>query len=631
LEPVTPLTASASRRCYAFGPFRLDPAEAQLTRDGEQIKLPPKALEMLHALVKRPGHLMTKAELLAEVWPGLFVEEGNLTVHMTALRRALGDETRDGYIETVPKRGYRFTGEVRVIEAVGAETHPSGAAPSHPATPTASPIPIQSHATRWRWLAAAVMVIAAVTIAAWQAKDSRDDAVQFVVVMPFTAVTGQPDQAYLEVGLAEAITSRLSQLRSMRVAPIAAIRANSDPFSEAERLGVDAVLTGSVQREGSRLRVSAQLSVPADRRVIWSEQFNESAADIFALQDRIAERIASSLGRRLSAADRAALKRHETPNSDAYDFYLRAREEWSHRTPESVQTAIALYGKAIALDTNFALAYAGLADSYNITRSGLPAKVRYPLAKAAAERALSLDPRLAEAQTARAFQHYKFEWKWSEAESRFKTAIALDSTYALAHHWYADCLFLLGRDQESIIEYRKAVLLDPYSASMRHDLGRALMHAGDIAGARTATEAGLKLNQNDAQLIVGLSEILAAEGREAESVEMRLRAMLIRGATVAEVDASRAAYKRGGVDGMNREAVVQLLPKANRGERQTATLLAQAYGRLGDREHTLEWLTQAVDRSEDGAIQLKSQKAYAFLRGDPDFRQLLVRVGFEAR
>jgi DNA-binding winged helix-turn-helix (wHTH) protein/TolB-like protein/tetratricopeptide (TPR) repeat protein len=617
LEPVSPSSATRSTtERFAFGPFVLDPAEWRLTRDGQVVKVPAKALEMLLALVKRPGRLMTKAELLAEVWPGLFVEEGNLTVTMTVLRRALGDEE---FIETVPKRGYRFVGPVTVLDGQAAQP---AAAP--PVVRVRRAIPVWAVVTL-------VGLLGAVGVGGsyWRSIPAAPS--HFVIVAPFTTLASSTNQAYLQVGMAEALTSRLSRLREMRVAPMAALAPSEDVFAGAARLGATAVLTGSVQQDGDRLRVTAQLTDVADGHLIWGDQFNEKAVEIFALQDRIADRIASSLVRGLSTTERNALRQRETESPAAYDYYLRAREQWAARTPDAVRTAILMFNRAIEIDTSFALAYAGLADAYNISRSGIPALKRYPLALAAAEHALAIDDHLAEAQTARAFQHYKFEWKWAEAEARFRRAIELDPTYALARHWYAECLYLQGRYAESVKQYTQALALDPFSAAIQYDLARAHLRLDDIKSARAAIEAGLRVNRDDWTLLQGLSEVLAAEGDVAGSVEMRLRSMLMNGTSVGDVDAARAAYQRGGLAAIDSATIARLVPRAKAGEFLAATRLAQSYGRLGNRAETLAWLEVAIGLREDGAIQLRSHRSFDFLAGDREFEAMVEKVGFAAR
>jgi DNA-binding winged helix-turn-helix (wHTH) protein/TolB-like protein/tetratricopeptide (TPR) repeat protein len=618
------LTPTTSAETYSFGPFRLEPAERRLLRENDPVRLPPKALDMLVVLVLRAGRLVTKEELLAEVWPGTFVEEGNLTVNMTTLRRALGDE--GGYIETVPKRGYRFIAAVASAEVQTSSTDVHALPPS--VRDLGQGVQASQHARRAvpRFSALVVGVIAAAFAGWWWLRPVAAPDITSLLVVPFQT-TADPSLGYLEIGMAEAVNARIAGVGAVRVPPMAAIRPGEGPFEAAARLGVDAVLTGSVQKVGERLRVTAQLSRVADRRLVWSSSFDEKFTDVFVLEDRLASRIASSVTTNLTATDRAALTRHETKNPAAYDLYLRAREQWARRTNDSVRTAIRMYEEAVTLDPDFALAYAGLADAYNLSHSGIPPLQRYPLAKAAAERAVALDANSAEAHTAVAFMRYKFEWRWAEAEKEFQRALQLDPKYALAHHWYADFLYLMGRDAESVTVFNEALILDPFSVAIRHDMARPLLHADRVAETRTLVEGGLLLNRNDSQLLAAMADVEEAEGKNTEARETRWKAQLLSGTPETQVDAQRAAYRSGGDRAVYLLQAVQFKKQVDAGRAGGATRLAQAYGKLGDKDNALAWLKTAIDLNEDAAIQLRTQPAYDSLRSDPRFAALLVRVG----
>src|SRR5258708_6599775 len=221
---------------------------------------------------------------------------------------------------------------------------------------------------------------------------------------------------------------------------------------------------------------------------MWAERFDQNFTNIFDVEDAIAERIAANFVGDLSPRDRLALRRRETRNPEAYDLYLRARDQWALRTPESIRTAIRMYQNAIAIDPAFALAYAGLADSYNLTASGMSPRIRAPLARAAALRALALDPESAEAHTAMAFLDYKFDWKWDDADREFRRAIELNPKYALAHHWYGECLKLRMRTDESARELRSAIDVDPLSIPIRYDYIESLLAARRIADPPTSLD-----------------------------------------------------------------------------------------------------------------------------------------------
>src|SRR5262245_998182 len=340
-------------------------------------------------------------------------------------------------------------------------------------------------------VAVVVLAVLGATLALRTPRPATGGPVQSLVVTRFSSIAAAKGQEHLELGLPDALTTRLAALRQLRVPPTAALRAGEDPFATATRLGVDAVLTGSVQRDGDQLRVTAQLSRTGDRAQLWAGRFDQPFTDIFSVEDALAERIASSLIANLSSSERASLRRRETPNAAAYDLYLKGRELWNRRTPESIRSAIALYQDAIALDPGFVLAHAGLADAYSITASGLPGLTRYPLGRAAARKAVELDDQSADAHNALAFVTYKSEWKWADAEREFKRAIELNPNLVLAHHWYGEMLGLIGRFEDATTEFRRAGELDPLSVAVRVDFARMLTRNGAAREALELTEEGL--------------------------------------------------------------------------------------------------------------------------------------------
>ena len=631
---------------FEFGPYRLEPAESRLTRDGVPVHVTPKALELLVALVTRPGRLITKEELVAEVWPDTFVEEGNLAVNMTRLRQALNDDTGHSYVETVPKRGYRFVAPVREIPAAVEPLVPGtdGYSPSEPVVPgTGGYSPSEpvvpgtdgySHSNAiGYWAIALIIGIAALAGSAFMFRTRPVVAlgpVQSLVVTRFTSIsTGR--QEHLELGIPDALTTRLASLRQLRVPPTAALRAGEDPFSAGARLGVDAVLTGSVQRDGDQLRVTAQLSRTSDRSQVWAGRFDQPFTDIFALEDALAERIASSLVTNLSSIERASLRRRETPNAAAYELYLKGRELWSRRTPESIRSAIALYQDAIALDHGFALAHAGLADAYAITASGLPGLTRYPLARAAARTAIELDDSSADAHNALAFVTYKSEWKWAEAEREFQRAIELNPNLVLARHWYAEMLGLIGRYDDAAAQFRRARELDPQSVAVRVDFARMLTRRGSVREALQLIEEGLAVNPAELRLYRERALAMFALGRDAEGIDNLLRYRTLAGTAAEDLALLRAATAKGGLRGyrlQENEMLRRQLKAGGTWPYGLGTALVISYAALGDRDATIEWLERCADTLEDGALGMKQAPEYDFVRDDPRFQALYRRIGF---
>lgn len=318
-----------------------------------------------------------------------------------------------------------------------------------------------------------------------------------------------------------------------------------------------------------------------------------------------------------------------TVNPEAYDLALQAREQWRLRTPYSTQQAITLYERAISIDPGYAPAYAGLADCYNLTMSGLTPDVRYPRALEYAEKAVALDPNDAAGHTSLAFLRYKFEWRWDESEAEFKKAIALDPDYALAHHWYGEFLGLMGRYEEAITQLRLAAALDPQTLAIQSDLVPPLLRAGRIAEARAVVEAAAATNPNWPIIPYRMADVFEAEGREREAVESRWRWMLLSGVSLDTVDGLRAAYATGGMSAMTRVEIARYLAieSAAPGAWMNATFLARAYARLGERSEALRWNSIAIDRREDAGISLIIHPDYDSLRDEPEFARQLARVG----
>lgn len=312
--------------------------------------------------------------------------------------------------------------------------------------------------------------------------------------------------------------------------------------------------------------------------------------------------------------------------SKAAALVIEGRNLWRLRTPPDVQQAIRVLERAIAVDENYAPAYAALADAYNISASGLPATTRYERAKAYAERAVALEPQLADGHTSLAFLLYKFEWRWADSEAEFKRAIALNPNYALAHHWYAELLGLLGRYDESIRRFNLALVLDPDSLAIQSDLVAPLLGAGRIAEARQIIEAAAKGNPAWHWIPYRMAQVLEAEGRERDGLDERWRRMLLTGATFETVDAQRTAYRAGGLNAMLRVEIAQLLI-AERLTPGIATTLSRSYARLGDRRGSIRWISTALDRREDAAFLLLTSPDYDLIRSDPEFDRALARIG----
>lgn len=484
--------------------------------------------------------------------------------------------------------------------------------------------------SRWIAPAAAVAVVAAVAggYVMTRPAPSESGEVRSLVVVPFSTFGSGGDQRHLEFGMADALIMRLGGLQDLRVPPTAAVRAGEDPFAAGARLDVDAVLSGTLQRSGDRLRVTVQLSRVADKGQIWAGTFDEDFTDIFSVQDAIADRIALSVQRDVSSRERDTLHRRETDNVEAYELYLKGREQWSRRTMASIQSAIAMYEAAILLDPQFALAYAGIADAFATTASGLPPALRRPRAKIAAEKAVALNPDLPEARVALGFVSYKFEWNWALAEQELQRAIEIAPRHSFAFHQLGEMHKLQGKWDEAINDFTRARALDPYLLHTRMDLQSMLLIRGRIPEARRLIEEGLKQDPDSWEMNQGMAEVLEAEGQIEASVASDLRSKLLAGERAEDVEAMRAAFQQGGKAAYLRKQNELLQGRFDRGAESPkglATSIATNFAELGDREQTLHWLGVSMTRGEEGPLYL-NYAYYDFVRADPRFQAIYARV-----
>jgi len=470
---------------YQFGPFRLEPHELRLLRAGSPVHITPKALDLLTALVKRAGRVTTKEELLAELWPGTYVEEGNLAVNMTALRRALDDGTGTTYIETVAKRGYRFVAPVTEPRA-GHDL----AAPAVDAAPAAPPphrVAV-APAARWSiWVPGIIAVMmAAVALTFYVSRSSTASEMISLAVLPFQVLDVAEPEKYLGLGLADAVITQLGNAPRLNIRPTEAIRQFAvpavDPVSAGQQLKVAHVLSGFVQRDGDRIRLTVQLVDVVTGASRWSARFDEQFTDLFALQDAVSQRVAAALIDRLTPADRARLVPRPPADSEAYRQNLQARYFLNQATRESLTRSVTHFSQALALDPQYALAHSGVASAYRRLGigaiAGMSPHQAMPLAREHADRALAIDDTISEAHAVRGSVKFQYDWDWIGAEASYARALALSPADAASHHAYGWFLGARGRFDESIRELTRARDLDPISVILGENLGVVLGLAG---------------------------------------------------------------------------------------------------------------------------------------------------------
>lgn len=586
-----------SKRLYSFGPFQLDTGEQVLLRDGQPLPLKPKIFDLLVVLVENSGHVVCKDELMKQVWAGSFVEEGNLAVSMVKLRQALGEgHNEHRYIETVQRRGYRFVAcvtEASQLEGIAAEGR-LAVAPSG--------------------MAGASDGYAAATRAT-------------IAVLPFKSI-GATGGEYLGLGMADALITRLSNLRRVTVRPTSSVRkynGTQDPVSAGKELGVEWVLDGSVQKSGKRIRVTVQLVNVDDAALRWAEKFDEKFTDIFAVEDSISEHVAKALAPKLTGEEKRFLAKRYTDNADAYEAYLKGRYFLEKRTTEGCKKGIEYFEQAIAIDSSYALAFAGIAGCYTILSTVFPSQECIPRAEKAALSALELDAGLAEAHTSLGYVRTR-QWEWSAAEAEFKTAIELNPNYATAHASYAIYLAEVGRSSEALVEIKTAHTIDPLSLGINSQLGALLYLARHYDEAVQQFRKALELDADFALAHFALGYVFEALGKyeDAESEYQHSQGGL---GNLAEFTA--CVGRIHAFSGRREEALhaIDELKQLSEARYVQPTLIAIIYAALGDTDETFRWLEQAYTERDEDLCLLKVDPRLDSLRADPRFLSLLERVG----
>jgi TolB-like protein/DNA-binding winged helix-turn-helix (wHTH) protein/Flp pilus assembly protein TadD len=658
------------REFYEFGPFCLDTQTHRLMRDGQLVPLYQKAVETLLLLVQNSGQILEREVLISAVWPDAFVEDANLTVAISQLRKALGQNgASTEYIETIPKVGYRFVAEVRerheqarslVIEkhsrartVIEEEIFPEQRDEPQSVKENVA-IPITSTLGSMIRRAAnsssravkllftlGVAVLGTSALLAYREFKPRTDpevtsgSIRSVAVLPLKNLTGNPENEYLSDGLTDGLISALSRIEGLKVisrGSVIGLKGKEiDPREVGQRLGVATILEGSVIKSGDSARVSVLLLNAEDGRVLWASDGPEhSVTDVFAIQDELARDVISHVRPRIGAEGARQINRRGTHNAEAYQLYVKGRYFWNKRTPTELQQSLEFFRQAIDLDPTYAYAYAGMADAYALLvwQEQLPRNDFIARAKAAASKAIAIDETLAEPHATLGYVKFWWDWDFAGAESEFRRAIELNPAYATAHHWYGESLGLMGRFDDGLKELRLAQDVDPLSPIISADLGKLLFLARQPDQAIEQMQKALELDPDLplAHVFLGLAynkkglhhQALA----ELEGVAQRPGARAIFRATLGFV------YGEAG-----RKADAMAILDELRGPTWSKTYvspfhMALVYVGLGENEKALDWLDRAETERDPFLIYIKVDPNFDNLRGDLRFTNLLRGIGF---
>ena len=586
---------------YRFGSFLLDQGERTLLNGEEHVSLTPKVFDILVVLLENAGHLVTKERLLEEVWPETFVEEANLSVNIASLRKALGkDGGKQQYIETISKRGYRFAASVEKAESQTTVT-PSSAATRSAASATAGALQITNS----------------------------------LAVLPFENVSALPDFEYLSDGLTESIINGLSHLQNLRVSSRNTVfrhklTAGMDPQEIGQKLGVCSVVIGRILQLDDRLIISTELVDVANGWQMWGEQYHRSPSDILAIQKEISGAICSRLKARLTREEKQQLGKYYTQDPEAYHLYLKGRYHWNKYDELGLRKAIEYFTQAIEIDPTYALAYAGLADSYyRLSNIYAPTTEAMPKAKAAALKALEIDEGLAEAHAALGLVYMSYDWDWPAAEIEFMRAVELKPNYALAHQRLGLFYYLQAQFDKSLHEMRRAAELDPLSPQLIQGIAAAFFLMRDYDHAQEEIEKALAIDSHYQPALYVLGRIYVQQGKFAEAIKIFEKLCSVDDAPIFKGVLGSAQALAG--QQSSAQATLKLLEQQSKQRYVSGHHKAVIHLALRDKNAAFECLEEALRNRCEMMTWLKVDPAFDSIRRDLRFTKLLRRVGLERK
>jgi TolB-like protein/DNA-binding winged helix-turn-helix (wHTH) protein/Tfp pilus assembly protein PilF len=652
---------------YEFDSFHLDPVEHQLLRDGVSVPLTPKVFDTLRVLVERSGHLVEKEELMNLVWADAFVEEANLARCVHTLRKALGEEQGGKrYIETVPKRGYRFVADVRVIENSSTNVKLSGEAEEErqkrspamieavqPATPPGNDasandsapasrvrvVPTPALAGPPRRLRTSMFIVPlALVVAAIGAYLSATTSRQTIIdktpitsiaVLPFVNVSADPETEYLSDGISEGLINSLSQLPGLKVIA----RSSSfkykgkaaDPQEVSRLLGVAAIVTGRVLQRDGQLQISVELMDAREGTQVWGNQYNRRRADLLAAQAELSGEIARQLRLKLTPVNQQQLTKRETVNAEAYELVLRGRAQREKGSPENLKRAVELFKSAISIDPSYALPHAELSIIYGLLTSSnlLNPKEYRPQAQAEARQALALDANLADAHYAMANVEMDI-WNWPAAAAAFDRALELNPSLARARWRHALYLSIMGQHDQAIAEIERARELNPLSPRFKAYVSIMLLNAHRIDEGIKVLQNTLALDPNSREALTGLGYAYLAKGMYAEAISYYQKAIKLGYTGTSTQIYLGAAYARGG----ERNKALAILKRLQTSKEYVSPgELTVLYVALGQREEAFASLERAYAERDVQLGGLGHEPGFDPLRSDPRFINLMQRVG----
>lgn len=637
------LESTPQKPLVRFGTYEISLHSGEIRKSGVRIRVQQQPMKVLEILLERPGQVVSREDLRNRVWPndnfGDFDQAVNIAI--AKLRSALGDSADNPrYIETLPKRGYRFIANVKT-----AETEPTANVPKlpvsdlpeikleHPQGPKSG----REEKRRLRpayWVAVASIVMVAAVVELWLHRAPRVPPVgiRSLAVLPLENLSGDVSQDYFADGMTDQLITDLAQISALRVisrTSVMVYKGARKPLPEiARELSVDAVVEGTVLRFGDRVRITAQLiQAPADKH-LWAETYEGNVRDTLVVQTKVAQAIAEQIRIELSPQEQAGLRHLKEVEPDAYENYLKGRYFWNKRTADGLRKAIQYFTQAIAQDPTYAPAYSGLADSYALAGDWqygvMTTKDALPKAIAAAKKAIELDENLSEAHTSLAFCLEGFDWNWKAGDKEFRRAIELNPGYPTAHHWYSWHLALLGRNKEAIAEMREAQNLDPLSLIINADLAELLLIARFPDESIQQSRKTIEMDSSFALAHNQLAQAYLAKNMLADAIsELQKALQLSRNSPTCIANLARAYAASG--RSVEAAKLLNELKARSGGGSPYASELAVVYTALGNKDQAMAWLEKGYEERFNPGVLLRP--GFDPLRSDPRFLDLVHRIG----
>jgi TolB-like protein/DNA-binding winged helix-turn-helix (wHTH) protein/Tfp pilus assembly protein PilF len=639
----------SSVRSVRFGVFEVDLRSGEVRKKGVKVRLQGQPYLLLITLLRQQGEVVAREELRRTLWPeDTFVDfDHSLGTAVNKLREVLGDSASNPrFVETIPRRGYRF---IAPVETIGeSETAPAASrAPINRVElstgglleakdrdrvepPGAAAVAVRPWWTRPWKISGLVFLLLSAGFTIFQLRPST--LIRSLAVLPLENLSADPSQEYFSDGMTDELITELGQFHELRVisrTSAMVYKGAHRPLPQiARELNVDAVVEGTVLRSGSRVRITAQLIRASTDKHLWAQSYEVELRDVLALQRKVALSIAGQIRIVLNPNEQSASAGPRALNAEAYEDYLKGRYFWNKRTGEGLKKAVDYFNQAIAKDPDYAQAYTGLADSYALMgdwQYGLLApKEALPRAKAAAAKAIALDSTLGEAHISLAWCLDGFDWDWESAGKEFRRGIELSPSYATGHHWYGWHLAVLGRHGEAVAELEKAESLDPLSLIIGADLAEELLIAHRYDEAIKQSRKTLTLDHSFALAHYVLGNVFVQQHRYEEGIaELRGAVEASPGSTAFTANLAYAYA----ISGKRDEAVRILndLKNQSHGALSNAPQIAMVYVGLGDKDQAMTWLEKAyAERFNPGILM---RPCFDPLRSDPRFQDLLRRIG----